>query len=53
MECGGLTPLCYRKSMIKAKAVSGRRTPKWMRLCAFDGNSIQFLDSSAFDMIGA
>lgn len=28
MECGGLTPLCYRTCLIVAKAASGRRTPK-------------------------
>ena len=28
LECGGLTPLCYRSHLIEVKAASGRRTPK-------------------------
>ncbi|HJP93100.1 MAG TPA: efflux transporter outer membrane subunit [Pyrinomonadaceae bacterium] len=28
LECGGLTPLCYRSRLIDAKAASSRRTPR-------------------------
>src|SRR5215216_6852653 len=28
LECGGLTPLCYRRGVIDAKAASSRRTPR-------------------------
>ncbi len=31
LECGGLAPLCYRRSLIEARAAPGRRTPKLAR----------------------
>src|SRR6185369_1144877 len=33
LECGGLTPLCYRTRFIEAKAASGRRTPRRRPIC--------------------
>jgi len=47
LECGGLTPLCYRWRLIETKAAPGRRTPKWRRvfcviaLLAFAASSLR------------
>src|SRR6185369_794154 len=44
--------LCYLQRSNKVLSAKYKEQSS-TRLCAFAGNSIQFLDSSAFDMIGA